>query len=158
MNKRELVSKLVTKLAEKQVEIAAAAEDARQLSIAAPGRNNSRYDSSKEEFGYVADGLNLRSMDIGRGTGDIQAAFLPDMPHSVVEGAFVRLHEGGTSYANYLILPYGGGETIETDEGDIDVITPSSPLGSAMMGKKAGEPFSLHIRGTKREYRVEEIR
>ncbi|PIN89447.1 hypothetical protein COU60_03565 [Candidatus Pacearchaeota archaeon CG10_big_fil_rev_8_21_14_0_10_34_76] len=156
-NKKELIERLIGQIVAKSNNMAEAAEDARQLSISAPGRNQSRYDSSKEEFGYLADGLNIRSQEIASGIGMIRAAFFPDRPETVVQGSLVRVEEGSGRHSDYLILPYGGGEFIETNEGDVDVITPSAPLCEAMIGKRIGEEFSFSARDKQRTYRIEDI-
>jgi transcription elongation GreA/GreB family factor len=46
----------------------------------------------------------------------------------------------------------------QIDGRPVQVITPSSPLGEALLGKKAGEIFRVELRGGAREYQVISIR
>jgi transcription elongation GreA/GreB family factor len=50
--------------------------------------------------------------------------------------------------------PRAGGTELEFDGREILVITPQSPLGSQLVGKKQGERLQLTIAGSKNQYRV----
>ena len=71
----------------------------------------------------------------------------------VIPSALVELELGATR-AFYFVAPSGGGLITQVDGKPVQVITPQSPLGEALLGKKVGEPVQVEIRGTRREYRV----
>jgi len=73
LSKQDLVAKLLTRLSETSENTALARANARQASIDAPGAMVSRYDSSKEEQGYLADALGLRSIEIGHSTNKLRS-------------------------------------------------------------------------------------
>jgi len=61
-------------------------------------------------------------------------------------------HGGETSY--YFLGPRAGGTEILHDKKEILVITPQSPLGEQLMGRKAGECPQLTFGGTKQAAKI----
>lgn len=157
IDKGDLLDKLTNQLLGGAEGVLSAAYSARQASIEAPGTMVSRYDSTKEEQGYLADGLNLRHTDIVDGINEVKGISLPKNPDRVVLGSLVRL-ENGRGEDTYFILPYGGGEYIETEEGEVSVITPKSPIFKQMEGKRAGDWFTLNAGNRQTTYQVLEIK
>ncbi|MBS1963850.1 MAG: GreA/GreB family elongation factor [Bdellovibrionales bacterium] len=83
--------------------------------------------------------------------------FLPSRTYAtedpIIPTSFVTLKvRDVTSYA--FIAPRGGG-FITTIEGvPLQVLTASSPLGEALLGKKTGESAVVEVRGELREYLI----
>ncbi len=71
--------------------------------------------------------------------------------------ALVELEFQGTT-AFYFIAPQGGGLVTRVEGKPVQVLTPNSPLGEALMGKKVGEQVRVEMREGVREYRVVSIR
>lgn len=155
-DKRKLLERLLVQMDEGSEFLAGAASNARQASIDAPGAMQSRYDSTKEEQGYLADGLNLRHAERVGGAGRIRSTPLPKDPQSVAVGTLVRL-ENSKGTSDYFVLPYGGGEFIETDEGEVTVVTPSAPIFGAMQGRRVGEDFMFRVGDRQIVYHILEI-
>ena len=155
-DKYNLLEKLLAKIGNNAEVIAGAAQYSRQAAIDAPGRNQSRYDSSREEQGYLADGLNLRRQQIITGIHEAGATQLPQRPESVMVGTLVRLDQDGQT-SDYFVLSYGAGNWIESEEGEVLVITPNSPLFQAMKGKKKNEEFSFSLDRRRMQYKIVDI-
>lgn len=139
-DKRLIIEKLVSQLEQKTQIIAKAAENARQDSIVAEGRMQTRYGSEKEESGYLADGLMMRRNSVEQGIGVLSKLQLPENPERVTSGTLVRVREG-SDLSYYFVLPYGGGETLEINGGEITILSPVSPIAKAMVNKRRGENF-----------------
>ncbi|MCM2324272.1 MAG: GreA/GreB family elongation factor [Oligoflexia bacterium] len=71
----------------------------------------------------------------------------------VCPAALVELDLNGLR-AHYLIVPQGGGLVTKVDDRPVQVITPNSPLGEALMGHKTGDSVKVELGGKTREYRV----
>jgi hypothetical protein len=71
----------------------------------------------------------------------------------IVPSALVQL-QLGSAVAYYFIAPQGGGLITNVDGKAVQVITPNSPLGDALLGKKAGDKVQVEIRGGIREYQI----
>ena len=114
---------------------------ARQAAIDAPGRNQSRYDCTKEEQSYLADALNIRGEQLSREALILRRLHLPSNPERVDVGSLIYTADTfGLNY--YFILPNSGGETVEMNDGkEVMVMTPESPLAREMIGKRKGDAF-----------------
>lgn len=87
--------------------------------------------------------------------------FLPLRDYSgpdevAVPSALLELEYGGRE-AFYFLVPSGGGLVMRIDDRPVQVITPQSPLGTAVMGRKAGEEIEVEVGGGVRRYRVKSI-
>jgi hypothetical protein len=75
----------------------------------------------------------------------------------VVPSALVELRlESQTAF--YFLVPSGGGLITRVDGKPVQVITPQSPLGHAMLGKKVGDLLSVQVRDSVREYKIISVR
>ncbi|NBU20915.1 hypothetical protein EBS43_05820, partial [bacterium] len=54
----------------------------------------------------------------------------------------------------YFLVTHGGGTLIEVNSQVIQLITPQSPLGDALLGKKQGDIIEIESRGSVREYKI----
>ena len=83
--------------------------------------------------------------------------FLPireyDPSDVIVPSALVELEFSSTS-AFYLVVPSGGGMVTRVDGFPVQVITPDSPLGEALLGKKMGDQIEVKFRGGLRQYTI----
>ena len=83
--------------------------------------------------------------------------FLPARHYAVGEAiipsSLVELSLNGNR-AFYFIAPQGGGLITQIDGKAVQVITPNSPLGEVLLGKKAGEEISVDVRGSTRTYSI----
>jgi transcription elongation GreA/GreB family factor len=139
--KPQLLQQLITQLERNAGLISRAAENVRQDVINAEGRMQTRYGSEKEETGYLADGLSQRNQEILRGLDVLKAMPLPQSPQKVERGCLVRLNDGHEN-SDYFILPYGGGESLPTEHGEVTIISTTAPLSKAMLSKSKGEQFN----------------
>ena len=103
-------------------------------------RSEGDKDMRATEASYVARGQAMRvealEGDIGRVINVKLRAFGDDDP--VALGAVVTLDgEGGTR--RIFVAPAGGGERIEAGGVVVSVVTPSSPLGRALIGQHVGD-------------------
>ena len=68
-------------------------------------------------------------------------------------GAFVEVEVNGEKSA-YFIGPKAGGTEVMHDRREVLVITPESPLGQQLMGKKQGEVMKLNVANAQNQCRV----
>ena len=92
------------------------------------------------------------------------AAVLPSFPpHAKISlGALIDVSvetEQGSEERTLFLLPVGAGTELSGPGGDgfISVITPASPVGSALMGAFAGDSFDITIGGHDREWTVVDV-
>jgi transcription elongation GreA/GreB family factor len=118
-----------------------------------------KYDTRGLEASYLARGQSRQAAELEQAIAKLRALpvreFGDDEPADV--GALIELRaKNEKSY--YFLLPCAGGTEVSWGGDEILVITPESPLGKQIVGKKKGERFELEIGGTRSEYRVAGLR
>ena len=68
-------------------------------------------------------------------------------------GALVELN-GRNDPSFYFIGPRAGGTEVLHEKKEVLVITPQSPLGQQLVGKKQGERLQIEIGGSRSDYKV----
>lgn len=114
-------------------------------------------DTRALEQSYLARGQAMRVEELTTSVAEVQAMpvrdFVPSDP--VALGALVAVEEDGTRRL-FLMAPQGGGAALA--EGRVQVITPRSPVGRALLGKRAGDDCTLEVGGKVRELEVLSVR
>jgi transcription elongation GreA/GreB family factor len=159
MDKDALVEQLIDKLratartAESESEVAAI--EARDG--ATPGE---RVEDSRTalEFSRMARAQARRAQEI-RAAVETLRSFRPRplAERARVElGALVEVEDEEGRGQTLFLAPAGAGEELVGPGGDgfFTVVTPSSPIGGAVLGKRCGESASARIRGEIREWTV----
>ena len=114
-------------------------------------------DTRALEQSYVARGQAQRVEEVRAGLADTRAmpvaAFAEGRPAAL--GALVVVEENGRELT-FLLAPYGGG--IALSQGAVHVLTVKSPLGRALLGKKAGDECETKVGDRMRELTVVAVR
>jgi hypothetical protein len=158
LNKNYILKRVIAQIERREETIKNSAERSRDASNNAPGRMESRYDSTKMEHGYLADSLNFARVEIQGGLEILSGFSLPEDNKKISLGSLVEIQSHDGIKMKVFILPYGGGETVEEEEEEITIITPESPIGREIMGKDAGYQFILPTKRKPISYRISEIK
>lgn len=113
-------------------------------------------DTRALEQSYLARGQALRIEDLRTGLVAVRALGLRDFADGspAALGALVSVDEGGHE-RRFLLAPHGGGSALAG--GAVQVVTPESPLGRALLGKTAGDECEVMAGGRAREFVVESV-
>jgi hypothetical protein len=68
----------------------------------------------------------------------------------IVQTALVGVRYEDDVEAVYFVAPTGGGERLTVEGTDVLALTPQSPLGEAIVGRRVGDEIELVVRGRKR--------
>ncbi|MGA7123360.1 MAG: GreA/GreB family elongation factor [Polyangiaceae bacterium] len=106
-------------------------------------------DTRALEQSYLAQGEARRVEELRAALAEVQSMSVRDLAKRdvVALGALVAIDEGGTETLLWL-APHGGGSRLS--EGSVQVVTPRSPLGQALVGKRAGDECSVVLAGRER--------
>lgn len=110
-------------------------------------------DTRALEQSYLARGQALRVEALRAALAEVRAMPLgPRAPEGPVGvGALVTLD--GEEGARVLFLaPHGGGNALAS--GRVQVVTPASPLGRAVIGRSVGDPCEALLAGRTRDYEI----
>jgi len=149
--RRELLA-----LVEKALESARASHAAAIEGATHPeARAENDKDTRGLEQSYLARGVAQRVADLERAVGELIAMKLRvfDERAPVAISALVTVEEVGEKH-RYFVAPAGGGHVIG---GDVHVITPASPVGKALLGKRVDDEIELKIGVTTRELAIVQL-
>ena len=155
MNKRALIKKIVTRLTEELQVYFRAAQFSRAEATHESSKAESKYDTRGLEASYLARGQSRQAAELEAAIAEFEklAARKFAEGEAIGIGALVELEHGGES-SFYFIGPRAGGTEVLHDKKEILVITPQSPLGEQLMGKKSGDQPQLTFGGAKQTARI----
>ncbi|MBP6629244.1 MAG: GreA/GreB family elongation factor [Kofleriaceae bacterium] len=129
----------------------ASAMEAHAAAVAGATHEEARPENDKDTRGleqsYLARGLAQRVAELETALLAVAGLATQAPPTSVRTGALVTTEDDDGHAARYWVCPAGGGLELA---GAIKVITPSAPLGRALLGHKAGDELELVVGGKRR--------
>lgn len=147
MTKNQIHHRFVERVAKDLETITAAAKASFSTATSDSHRAENKYDTFKLESSYLARGQARRVEELSEALQSLRLMPVNALPEGspVQLGALVRLRADDGSVRVLLIGTAAGGETLEADGETVTILTSRSPLGQALLGKKAGETFSANI-------------
>ena len=158
MDKRFLIEQLTEKLrASAQVARKAgqaAADEARDGATAAEKRENARV---SQEYSGLARGQSARASQALAEIATLETFRPTPLPKGarIALGAIVEVEEEGLG-RTFFLAPVGAGVELTGPGGDgfLSVVTPKSPLGKAVLGRKVGETIEVMVQGEPRDWTI----
>jgi transcription elongation GreA/GreB family factor len=151
MNKRTLLKAILAALDAEVQTFVRAAKSAHAEATDPQSRAENKYDTRGLEASYLAAGQARQVRELEAAV----AAFASLAPQKFAAGdpiglgALVELEQGGVRN-HYFIGPCAGGTEATVAGKTVLVITPQSPLGGQLHGRKQGERLELLLGGAKR--------
>ena len=103
--------------------------------------------------GYLAAGLSRRATEVQQAL-ELLAQVDPGPREQVAAGALVLLADEDERQHSYLLLPGGQGDRLALPGGTVTVISPSSPLASALRGRTEGDEVLLTLDGRRGQVEI----
>jgi transcription elongation GreA/GreB family factor len=140
IDKHALREAILTALREEQARQARAAADAHEEATSEESRPENKWDTHSQEAAYLAEGQSRQVQEATEAIGLFASLPLPSFSAAdpAALGALVTLDSGGTP-SRYFLGPRAGGLTVETNVGEVMVLTPQSPLGRQVLGRRVGD-------------------
>jgi transcription elongation GreA/GreB family factor len=155
VNKQALIKKIIAQLQGELELYFKAAKAAHAEATHEQSKAESKYDTRGLEASYLARGQSKQAAETAQAIEEFQV--LPARTFTVDDaidvGALVEL-KSKSETASYFIGPRAGGTEIIYEKKDVLVITPSSPLGQQLVGRKQGEKVQLAIAGNTSEFKI----
>jgi transcription elongation GreA/GreB family factor len=122
-----------------------AAQLARDEATSEESRAENQYDTHSLEAGYLAEGQARQAAEIEESLKIIAALPLPRFPAGapIALGALVEVDDARHGAAFYFLCPRAGGLELAHEGRSVLVVTPQSPLGRQLLGRRAGESVPL---------------
>src|ERR1041384_2135084 len=150
MNKRAVIKKIIAKLTDELGIYFRAAQASRAEATHEQSKAESKYDTRGLEASYLAHGQSKQAAEVEASIAEFEKlnARKFALGEAIGIGALVELEMGGEN-SFYFIGPRAGGTEVVQDKKEILVITPQSPLGEQLVGRKADEQLQLTLGGGK---------
>lgn len=146
MNKRAIIKKITAKLTEELSVYLRAAAYARDEATHEQNKAENKYDTRGLEASYLARGQSKQAAELEAAIVEFEKVGVRKFAvgDAIAVGALVELEQDGEKFF-YFLGPRAGGTEVIHDKNEILVITPQSPLGEQLQGKKANETSQLKI-------------
>jgi transcription elongation GreA/GreB family factor len=167
-DKRFWIEQLAARLRQSDEVARRAGEDAREAARSLQTESEKKEDGRAAiEFGSLATGQTARARKVQEELRQLAAfwnrgveTFAPTSPVDL--GAIVDVAvegERGAEERTFIVLPVGAGTELTGPGGDgfLSVITPASPVGRALIGRRAGDTVEVTIHGETREWTLVEV-
>jgi transcription elongation GreA/GreB family factor len=155
LNKRAIIKKITGKLAGELEVYFRAAQFSRAEATHESNKAENKYDTRGLEASYLARGQSKQAAELEAAIAEFEKLgvrkFAPG--EAIGVGALVELEHAGEKTI-YFLGPRAGGTEIIHDQKEILVITPQSPLGEQLVGKKAGDQPQLDFGGAKQTAKI----
>lgn len=124
--------------------------DAREGATHDEAKPENDKDTRALEASYLARGQALRIEELRGAIAEVRAMPLWAPQGGAALGTLICAKEGGGE-ARFFLAPHGGGTKLP---GGAQVVTPRSPLGLALLGKRSGDECELSLGGRRRELEI----
>lgn len=144
MNKTLVRDQILARLNDELALQTRAARLSREEAISEESKPENQYDMHSQEAAYLAEGQARLAAEIATSVEIYTSLAVPPFPADapVAVGAIVTVETGGKR-AWYFVGPRGGGMEVQIDGQTILVVTPQSPLGRELLGKRVGDPVKI---------------
>ncbi len=158
MNKTFLVHEIIACLGEKLTLLEKAAQASHAEATHESSRAESKYDTRGLEAAYLAGGQARQAKEIIDSIKLYQSLAIRNFgPGDTIDlSAVVELKTDGAK-AFYFIGPKNGGLEINFNGDEITVLTPHSPLGQNLVGKKSGESWTIKSGAATTRYQIVKV-
>lgn len=138
--------------------MAHAAAQTREGAVHEEARAEGDKDMRATEQSYLARGQAMRAEELAEQVHRLEATPLPRFGEgdAIAPGALVRALVEDEPRVLF-VVEQGGGTELEVAGTRVTVITPGSPVGRALVGRRVGEDLELRTRGAVREWVVDAI-
>jgi transcription elongation GreA/GreB family factor len=143
---KKLLFKALTDEISKNLELALnAAQATYDIATHEDNKAENKYDTRGLEASYLAGAQAARVRDLKETLGVISTLQIKNFsPNDKIAQTALISIEMNEKENTVLLLPKGGGQNFSFENEMIKVITPESPLGELLLGKSAGDSFTLN--------------
>lgn len=158
VNKTELVVAACAELARQAEAMRESARKTREGAVHEESRPENDKDTRGLEASYLARGQAARVEELEEAAAKLR--FLPlrafGSEDPIELSALVTVEVDG-AIQHYFLVPAGGGTKVLLGDREVQLVTPASPVGRALLEKIEGDEFELPARGGRREYVVVQV-
>jgi transcription elongation GreA/GreB family factor len=154
--KRALLAGLLAHVEGEIATMRKAAYDAADAATHAEAKPENDKDTRALEASYLAAGQAERVRELESALKLLVGLELRDIGETtpICASAVVTLEDDHGATTTFFMSPHGGGVRLELEGTSVQVVTPQSPLGKALLGRTRGESFELRGKTGLREMTI----
>ncbi len=142
--KRRLVGGLLEKLEIELTTMRRAAKDAREAATHEEAKPENDKDTRALEASYLAGAQAARVRELEGAIKAIAAMPILELEgKSIQASAIVVVEDDDESKTSFFVAPFGGGTMLSAEGLTVQVVTPQSPLGRALLGRTQADVIEL---------------
>jgi hypothetical protein len=159
MTKKELISAFIVQLENDLMVMKNAARAAHEAATNEESKPENEYDTRALEASYLAGAQAQRAAEIDEVLALFRNLSFKDFsPHESIQAtALVDVDVDGHKN-RLLLMPKGGGVKLPVDGTMVQIVTPQSSLGEALLGLKVGDVAEYEVGKNSRECEILSIR
>ena len=160
INKRTLLEAIINRLTAELALLTNAALATYSEATDEQNKAENKYDTRGLEASYLARGQSKVVDEAAGALAQFRALVIHDAApgEPVALGALVAVADSAGQTNFYFVGPHSGGTEVEHEGHTVMVITPSSPLGRQLVGKKQGEKVQLEFGGRRSDFQVVQVK
>lgn len=159
MEKRRVLDAVVAALEQQLGQMTQTARETQAGATHEEAKPENAKDTRALEQTYLARGQSARVEELAAELTRLRALTLLHFDESspIALTAFVQLEDDDGAARWHILLPGGGGTKVSLDEDTVLVITPSTPLGEALVGRFVGDTIEVRVQGRLRERTITHV-
>jgi transcription elongation GreA/GreB family factor len=159
-DKRRVLAELRARIAADLEAVSASQRHSQESSTHEEARAEDDKDTRATELSYLARGLAKRVAELREAASKLASLALRELDDdaAVAMSALVATEDGNGDRDLWFVAPAGGGIDLSVDGHRIRVITPSSPLGRALVGKRVDDEAELDTPRGRRSLTIDAVR
>ena len=157
MDKRRIIAALRAQITEEAQVVARAAASARDAATHEEAKPENDKDTRALEASYLAGAQLARVRELEKLSTALEFLELRDHRGLGVAVSALVLAEVNGVTQRYFLVPFGGGTKVTVDGAEVQIVSPESPIGRALVGREAGDSIELRVPQGKREIEIVEV-
>lgn len=160
IDKQQLVREVLTQLQAQLAQLTEAARHAHASATHDEARAEDQYDTRALELSYLAAGQSARAAELEQAIAAYKFITVPDRRKDaeIDVGTLLLLEDEDGKRTTAFLGPAGATLKLQLGGHPVQVISPVSPLGRAVVGKRAGDTVDVEVKGELRESEVLAVR
>lgn len=153
MNKQQLLIQVIAELEKNLDMLIATAIEAKEAATSEESKAENKYDTRGLEASYLAGAQAKRAAELKHQIKALKEIEIQNYSDQASKIAVTSLVEVQTEDDKkwFFLLPFAGGLNIKNE---VQVLTPSSPLGKSLIGQEVGGYFELRTNKQTKEYEI----
>ena len=146
-NKKQLIDLVVMELSKEHQQAIDAANDAHAAAVDDQSVAETQYDTLAIEASYLAEGQSKRVIEFQHAIDAYKKLNIIEFNNDsyIALGALVQLSADSEANHWFFIGPAAGGFRCQLGKNNITVITPKSPMGTALIGKQQDDDIEIML-------------